>query len=817
MSLRSRVILSITVSVLIFLGALYGVSQVLVVKGFETLEQREAEANIERVRKAVDEQFSFLAGKIIDWAAWDDAFNFVKEPKKEFFTSIFVPDAPGNLKINEMIYFNKKNEIVGALGYDLVQGKPAPVNDYVYKFLVPGNYFLTHKSPTDTKTAFVVTPNGPAYFVSSPVVKADRTEPIAGTLVFIYYLTPSVLEHLGKVTKLSLSQINWSEIAAADKLWHAGRTLTLDKPSVISLVDDDKLAAFTLFQDFTGKPAMVFRMEFARDIMNEGRHTIKTLLISIAIFGLIFGIGLLVTTERSIVARILRLSGRVDQIGKSDHNADRVAEEGQDEITNLSRSINGMLSSLADKSRAIKTIMDNVDFGLLRCDRSGKILSGYSRSCSGLLNDGGGKKLEGQALWDALGLSVRDGENFQNLFEQAASDSLLAEDLVRQLPNRFNQADRTLALFGSVILDAQEEVESVLFTVANITTLAKAERENVLNQSLLKILNSKDRFGELGMRVFAEAEGKGSLAALLKTGAKPEELVDHAKRNLHTWKGDFSVFNMRDIAGEIHDIEENAFNLAVIQSGISAIGKSLSRFLESHGDLLGLNPKELDVKQYQVSEERLMGLRDQIRKAASLSEAKIALDTFAREASYEEAQQFLGHLAASAVELGKRMGKDVRIEIQGGKTKFPAEYSGVYSSLVHLFRNAVDHGLERPGERGSKSSQGTIRVQCTLADSKYQIEISDDGRGIDLDAVRTSAMRKGLFTAEQWDKMTEQQKFLVIFHAGFSTRQDVTQTSGRGIGLDAVANAVSEAKGEIKVKSTKGSGTIFVITLPEIA
>ncbi len=817
MSLRVRVILSITVSVMIFLGALYGVSQVLVIKGFEALEHREATANIERVRNAVEEQFNFLESKIVDWGAWDEAYKFVIGQNDGFKEANLPEESPGNLKINDMIYINNKGEFIGVLGYDLEEGKPAPTDDFFFKFLVPGSYLLTHKNPTDVKKAIVITPKGPAFVVSSPVVKADKTEPIGGTLVFSYYLTPSALEHLGKVTKMSLMQKNWSEMSSADALWDAGKALNPENPSVISVVNENKLAGFAQFQDFFGKPALALRIEFSRDIMNEGRHTIKTLLTSIAIFGLLFGIGLLLIIERSVVSRILRLSKRVDEIGKSDNSADRVTVEGKDEITSLSSSINGMLSSLAEKSRAIQTIMDNVDFGLLRCDRSGKILSGYSKSCTALLNSDGNKKLEGQTIWGALGLNPRDSENFQNLFEQVTSDSLLADDLVRQLPSRFAKFDKTLSLFGSVILDAHQEVESVLFTVANITALAKAESENELNQSLLKILNSKDRFGELALRVFSEAEGTGSLAKLLKSGAKPDEVVVQAKRNLHTWKGDFSVFNLRDIAGEIHEIEETAFNMPVIQSGISAISKSLRLFLESHGGLLGLNPNQLEVKQYQISDQSLKGLRDRIQKAANLTDAQQAMDAFTREASYEEAQQFLGHLAGSAVELGKRMGKEVRIEIEGGKIKLPSEYANVYNSLVHLFRNAVDHGLERPGERGAKPSYGTIRIKCFLSDSKYQIEISDDGRGIDLDSVRASAMKKGLVKPEEWEKMTEQQKIRMVFTTGFSTRQDVTQTSGRGIGLDVVGVAVRDAKGKIEVTSKKGKGTYFVIALPELA
>jgi sensor domain CHASE-containing protein len=142
MSLRTRVILSITVSVLVFMGALYGVSQVLVIKGFEKLEQREANANVERVRNAMDEQFNFLVSKITDWAAWDDAFKFANDKNAEFVASTLIPDAPGNLNINNLIYVDNKGEFIGALGYDLDEGKPVPVDEFLKKLLVPGSYCL---------------------------------------------------------------------------------------------------------------------------------------------------------------------------------------------------------------------------------------------------------------------------------------------------------------------------------------------------------------------------------------------------------------------------------------------------------------------------------------------------------------------------------------------------------------------------------------------------------------------------------------------------------------------------------------------------
>jgi sensor domain CHASE-containing protein/signal transduction histidine kinase len=814
MSLRTRVIFSITVSVLILIGALYGVSQVLIIDGFTKLEEREASSNVTRARNAFNENFEFLQSKIKDWAAWDDAYKYVQDKNEAFAKANFFDAAASNLKVNYMMFYDKNGIMISEVGWDLVADKVLPGTDFFHKFFSPTNHFLVHKNETDLKTGFVISPEGPAFVVSGPVVTGEKKGPIEGTLVFVQYMTPTLLDHFAEVTHLSLMQQKWADMATADHVWDAAKGLTLKDPNHLMAVDDDHLAGYTLLEDFEGKPALAVRLEFKRDIMQQGRSTIKTVILSIAIFGALFGIGLLLIIERSVVARILRLSGRVDQIGKSENSSDRVTVEGKDEITSLSLSINEMLGSLAEKSRAIQTIMDNVDFGLLRCDRNGKIMAGYSKSCAQLLKSGAGHKVDGQTIWAALGLSERDSENFQNLYEQAAGDSLLAEDLVQQLPRRFTQTDRTLSLFGSVIFDAAGEPESVLFTVANITALAKAERENELNQSLLKILHSKDRFGELALRLLADAEGKGSLAKLLQTGAKNDQVMVLAKRNLHTWKGDFSVFGMREISEQIHHIEEGATDLAVVQSGIKALGKSLTHFLEMHNDLLGLNKESLDTKQHQVAAPALVQFNQQVRGATSLAEAQKMVDAFVKQTTYEEANRLFGHFSGAAVELGQRLGKEVKVEITGGKTRLPADYADVYSSLVHVFRNAVDHGLEPAGERGSKAAHGTIRLDVKATDKGYQIEISDDGKGVDLDAIQRRAEKHNLVKAGEWKTMSDDQKTRLIFHSGFTTRNDVTQTSGRGIGLDVVNSSVKAAGGEFNVVSKKGMGTKFLITLP---
>ncbi|NHN59177.1 MULTISPECIES: chemotaxis protein CheA [Halorussus] len=136
--------------------------------------------------------------------------------------------------------------------------------------------------------------------------------------------------------------------------------------------------------------------------------------------------------------------------------------------------------------------------------------------------------------------------------------------------------------------------------------------------------------------------------------------------------------------------------------------------------------------------------------------------------------------------------------------------------LMHLLRNAVDHGIESPEEReaAGKSSEGTIQLRGFRERDRVTIEVEDDGSGIDPDAIRTKAVEKGVMSREEAEKLDTEEAQKLVFHAGFSTNDEVTDVSGRGVGMDVVQDTVSRLDGEISVDSAPGEGTTFSLSLP---
>ncbi|MFL5354470.1 response regulator [Archangium sp.] len=168
-------------------------------------------------------------------------------------------------------------------------------------------------------------------------------------------------------------------------------------------------------------------------------------------------------------------------------------------------------------------------------------------------------------------------------------------------------------------------------------------------------------------------------------------------------------------------------------------------------------------------------------------------------------------------DLSRQLGKQARLAVVGAEVSLDRRLlEKLKGAMVHLLRNAVDHGIEMPDERerAGKHHEGALTLRVEQQGNILVLELSDDGRGIDVQMVRASAERKGLITADEGARMHEAQLRDLIFRPGFSTRTDVTDTSGRGVGLDAVRSAVESMQGRIEVVSTKGSGTRFMITLP---
>jgi two-component system sensor histidine kinase and response regulator WspE len=177
----------------------------------------------------------------------------------------------------------------------------------------------------------------------------------------------------------------------------------------------------------------------------------------------------------------------------------------------------------------------------------------------------------------------------------------------------------------------------------------------------------------------------------------------------------------------------------------------------------------------------------------------------------------VGGMARMVRDVGRALGKQVRLEIEGESTQVDRDIlEKLDAPLMHLLRNAVDHGIEMPQDRlaAGKPAEGRIRLSARQAAGMLLIELSDDGAGISLDRLRVEVVQRKLASAETAARLTEAELLEFLFLSGFSTRGEVTEISGRGVGLDVVQTMVRQLRGAVRIQQQTGQGTRFMLEMP---
>lgn len=356
----------------------------------------------------------------------------------------------------------------------------------------------------------------------------------------------------------------------------------------------------------------------------------------------------------------------------------------------------------------------------------------------------------------------------------------------------------------------------------------------------------------------------------VESGADDPELLSRLRRAAHTLKGDASCIGLERVAELAHKMEDvfealaasqlaaepglinllfesiEEINRAVCGQVVGDVRKeALERFAApaakgAVGRVAGLQPAREMVRVEASRLDALMNLAGEMIIVRSLmnqllpelersfpkNDLVLKVSGSAQRMSKLIAQLQNDVLAMRMVQIGQvfrryvrpirelaaELGKQVEVEFVGADTELDrALVDLIYEPLLHLLRNAVDHGLEPPEERiqVGKPPQGRIRVRAFHQGSQIVVQVSDDGRGIDPDKIRSKAAQMGLDGA-----LSEKEALELIFQPGFSTADQVTMISGRGVGLSAVKSFVESLRGSLSLSSQPGLGTTFELRLP---
>jgi predicted ATPase/GAF domain-containing protein/HPt (histidine-containing phosphotransfer) domain-containing protein len=463
-------------------------------------------------------------------------------------------------------------------------------------------------------------------------------------------------------------------------------------------------------------------------------------------------------------------------------------------------------AELAGRNRSMRVVLDNVDQGLLTIDGEGRLLEERSAIVDRWFGPCQGRPLFAEyvaAAGDRVFASA-----FALAWEMLRED-VLPRDLCRdQLPRQLSAGGRRFQISYLPIADAgATDDRGMLLVINDVTERLRQTRGEAEQREQLAVYTGlmRDRAGFL---MFFEDGGRAVAGLLRAQGggdAGGQAGLDDRLRALHTLKGNAAMAGLDLVAALCHQSEEEIRldghprleTLDELRQRWSAIAATVAAIVGGRG-----------LRAVEIAAEELRALVGDLRGGTPAAQLLARVEAW----QLEPTAQPLARLGEHARVLAGRLRKgELDVTVDGGGLRLDAErFAPLWTSLVHLVRNAVDHGLEAPAEReaAGKPARARLRLAAAVRDGRLVVEVEDDGRGIDWDAVARMARERGLAAATRGDLLD------ALLRPGFSTRDEVTAASGRGVGMSAVAMAVRALGGTITADSAAGQGTCWRLALP---
>jgi two-component system chemotaxis sensor kinase CheA len=468
----------------------------------------------------------------------------------------------------------------------------------------------------------------------------------------------------------------------------------------------------------------------------------------------------------------------------------RISQQSQ---MKLELKVKEKTKELSARNSDMRLILDNAEEGFLTCTLDGRIGSEYSA----IIEHWFEKPNHDTKIWDFLmkGESAKRLANFKGGWGQFIDDFLPFDVSAGQMPQIIQNNQLYFETSYIPIYDHKKNLASILLVVKNITAKVESDKKNRVQQELVAAFQalSKDRAGFLDY--FADAENM--LRILNNSGdslAKASQF-----RLVHTLKGNSAQYGLDTLAEICHNLESKLQDSdeSLTVSDIALLSNAWNELSDRLISIIGNRARkfiELDIAEYTQVLHR-------IKQGASHTEIAAQIERW----RLEPAVKRLDRMAEQAKSLANRLNID-NISIitnDNGVRLEPEAFSEMWSSMIHVVRNSIDHGFG-----GQTTKNPTLLLTTRLVGESMELSVEDNGCGIDWDRVKEIAIKMSLPCSTMKDLEA------CLFADGLSTKSEVTTLSGRGVGMAAVKQAIFDCGGTIDVISSKGQGTQFRFVLP---
>ena len=468
-----------------------------------------------------------------------------------------------------------------------------------------------------------------------------------------------------------------------------------------------------------------------------------------------------------------------------------VARSFFDNVIGLDRIVQARTAALDARNADLRRVLDNVGQGFLLLDRSAVIP--VERAT--VFDLWFGPCAPGETLLDVLDRAAPASAGwFRFAWDPVFEDVLPMDVALAQLPGRLVVGAQTFEVQYRPVEEGA--AAKVLLVITDITERLAREESEAQQREVVAA------FGR------AVTDREGFLSFIEETNRLLDEVANESrseadrKRALHTVKGNAAVTGLLRFAAACHALEDRAEESgALVAKDVAALRAHWDEFLGMVKQALGPGQRG----KVSLPRRELLDVRDSL---ASRQLTEVALLRQMERWLLDPVKPRMESLAKQARRLAQNLGHDhIDVVVEDCDLRVSgARWRGVWSSLVHVIRNAVDHGVDAPEAREAahKPPRMTLSLRAYEESDTVVVEVRDDGRGIDREALRRRAEAKGITGDDN----------TLLFTDGISSRDEVSQVSGRGVGMSAVRAACEELGGRVEVHSAPGAGTLVRVAIP---
>ncbi len=321
-------------------------SRLILLDRFSKLEQQYVQLNASRALRALDDDILSLQRTNLDWAGWDDSYQFMADYDENFLISNINDLTFTALNINVMLFINPSGQIIYGKGFDLSGAKSVPISAALSSHINPESPVVSNAAEQRNTSGLLLLPEGPMLISACPILTSKGEGPVRGTLLIGRYLDEKQIEAIADKTQLSVALLPFQPLGDESALKDVYIDLLHDQPIVSHPINEDTIASYAMLKDIYNKPALIIKVDMQRDIYRQGKITNRELGGQLLLIETIFGLIMLLLMKKTIFSRLNVLRDSLSHIGVNGDLSARVSLDGKDELSILAQDINIALSRL---------------------------------------------------------------------------------------------------------------------------------------------------------------------------------------------------------------------------------------------------------------------------------------------------------------------------------------------------------------------------------------------------------------------------------------------------------------------------------------